>query len=173
MRSFLTFKIILISFFLVIASCGHSSSDESSDDNNNDKEEYLDCSTETKMGSSSDATLDGDEDGTNSEEDGSLDFDNLDDGTYSATVSYYNPGTDFSNSYDLDVEVENNEVVQIDLPNGGYLTASETVNSDGTCTVTDDRGCTYDVLVVVPLRAWRDLKETQRKLALAYNPKYI
>lgn len=124
MRSFLTFKIVLFSFLLVIASCGHSSSDESSDDNNNDKEEHLDCSTETKMGSSSDATLDGDEDGdgTNSEEDGSLYFDNLDDGTYSATVSYYNQETGFSNSYDLDVEVENNEVVQIDFPNGGYLT---------------------------------------------------
>ncbi|GAA6530405.1 hypothetical protein LPYR103PRE_23780 [Segatella asaccharophila] len=149
MRSFLTFKIVLFSFLLVIASCGHSSSDESSDDNNNDKEEHLDCSTETKMGSSSDATLDGDEDGdgTNSEDDGSLDFDNLDDGTYSATVSYYNQETGFSNSYDLDVEVENNEVVQIDFPNGGYLTASETVNSDGTCTVTDDRGCTYEVQI--------------------------
>ena len=28
-------------------------------------------------------------------------------------------------------------------------------------------------LVVDPLRAWRDLKEAQRKQALAYNPKYI
>lgn len=149
MRSFLIFKIVLFSFFLVIASCAHSSSDESSDDNNNDKEEHLDCSTETKMGSSSDATFDGDEDGdgTNSEDDGSLDFNNLDDRTYSATVSYYDPETGFSNSYDLDVEVVNNEVVQIDFPNGGYLTASETVNFDGTCTVTDDRGCTYDVQI--------------------------
>ncbi len=49
MRSFLTFKIVLFSFLLVIASCGHSSSDESSDNNNNDKEEHLDYSTETKM----------------------------------------------------------------------------------------------------------------------------
>lgn len=59
----------------------------------------------------------------------------------------YNPETRFSNSYDLDVEVENNEVVQIEFPNGGYLTASEKVNSDGTCTITDDRGCTYDVQI--------------------------
>ena len=28
-------------------------------------------------------------------------------------------------------------------------------------------------MVVDPLRAWRDLKKTQRKQALAYNPKYI
>ena len=49
MRSFLTFKIVLFSFFLVIASCGHSSSDESSDDNGNENEEYLDYSTETQM----------------------------------------------------------------------------------------------------------------------------
>ena len=69
MRSFLTFKIVLFSFLLVIASCGHSSSDESSDDNNYDKEEHLDYSTETKMSSGSDATFDGDEDGdgTNAE----------------------------------------------------------------------------------------------------------
>lgn len=88
------------------------------------------------------------ENGSDSDiDDGSLDFNNLDDGTYSATVSYYNPETGFSNSYDLDVEVENNEIVQIEFSNGGYLTASETVNSDGTCTVTDDRGCTYDVQI--------------------------
>ena len=54
----MTFKIVLFSFLLVIASCGHSSSDESSDDNNNDKEEHLDCSTETKMGSRNDIKMD-------------------------------------------------------------------------------------------------------------------
>lgn len=63
MRSFLIFKIVLFSFLLVIASCGHSSSDESSDDNNNDKEEHLDYSTKSNMSSSSDVTFDGDEDG--------------------------------------------------------------------------------------------------------------
>jgi hypothetical protein len=125
MRSFLTFKIVLFSFLLVIASCGHSSSDESSDNNNNDKEEHLDYSTETQMTSGEISAPDEEdyENGSDSDiDDGSLDFDNLDDGTYSATVSYYNQETGFSNSYDLDVEVENNEVVQIDFPNGGYLT---------------------------------------------------
>ena len=28
-------------------------------------------------------------------------------------------------------------------------------------------------MVVDPLRAWHDLKEAQKKQALAYNPKYI
>lgn len=94
MRSFLTFKIVLFSFLLVIASCGHSSSDESSDDNNNDKEEHLDCSTETKMTSREISAPDEEdyENGSDSDiDDGSLDFNNLDHGTYSATVSYYNP----------------------------------------------------------------------------------
>ena len=39
------------------------------------------------------------ENGSDSDiDDGSLDFNNFDDGTYSATVSYYNQETGFSNS---------------------------------------------------------------------------
>lgn len=149
MRRFISF-IIVLSLLLAVSSCGHRSSDESSNNNNYDKDEYSDYSTESQMSSGGIANPDDedDENGSDSDiDDGSLDFDNLDDGTYSATVSYYNPETGFSNSYDLDVEVGNNEVVQIDFPNGGYLTSSETVNSDGTCTVADDRGCTYDVQI--------------------------
>lgn len=150
MIRFVSFIIVLLSILLAVSSCGHRSSDESSDDNDYDKDEYSDYSTESQMSSGGIANPDDedDENGSDSDiDDGSFDFDNLDDGTYSATVSYYNPETGLSNNYDLDVEVENNEVVQIDFPNGGYLTSSETVNSDGTCTVADDRGCTYDVQI--------------------------
>lgn len=150
MRRFVSFIIVLLSLLLT-ASCGHRSSDKSSDDNGNGNEVFLDYSAETQMSSEGSSTSDDDDNeiGSDSDiDDGcSLDFDNLDDGSYSATVSYYNPGTGFSNSYDLDVEVENNEVIQIEFSNEGYLTASETVYSDGTCTVTDDRGCSNDVQI--------------------------
>ena len=47
--------------------------------------------------------------------------DEIEDGTYSATVDYYNPHTCYSATYTLDVEVENGVVVQINFPNDGYL----------------------------------------------------
>lgn len=139
MRRFISF-IIVLSLLLAVSSCGHRSSDESSNNNDYDKDEYSDYSTESQMSSGGIANPDDEDDENGSDSD-------IDDGPYSATVSYYNPETGFSNSYDLDVEVESNEVVQIDFPNGGYLSSSETVNSDGTCIVTDDRGCTYDVQI--------------------------
>ncbi|RYE30454.1 MAG: hypothetical protein EOP48_31980, partial [Sphingobacteriales bacterium] len=46
------------------------------------------------------------------------------DGTWCAEVEYYNPNTGTRNTYDLDVEVENNELIQIDWPNGGWLDES-------------------------------------------------
>lgn len=43
------------------------------------------------------------------------------DGTYCAEVEYYNSSTGTRRSYDLDVEVENGDLIQIDWPNGGWL----------------------------------------------------
>jgi hypothetical protein len=45
----------------------------------------------------------------------------LDDGWYSASVDYNNEKTGYSNSYDLEVEVEGDEVVEIKFPDGGYI----------------------------------------------------
>jgi len=75
----------------------------------------------------------------------------FEDGTYSATVDYYNPETGYSQTYTLYVEVENCEVVQIDFPNGGWLdsdhiTPSE-LDEDGTCTVYGEDGKTYEVQI--------------------------
>ena len=75
----------------------------------------------------------------------------FEDGTYSATVDYYNPETGYSQTYTLDVEVENCEVVQIDFPNGGWLdsdhiTPSE-LDEDGTCTVYGEDGKTYEIQI--------------------------
>lgn len=115
----LSFIFILIYILLALSSSGYRSSDESSKDTDNDKEEYSNYSTkaQTKADEFVASEDENDVGGTDSDEDdGSLDFDNLDDGMYSATVSYYNPETGYSNSYDLDVEVESNEVVEIEFP---------------------------------------------------------
>jgi hypothetical protein len=46
---------------------------------------------------------------------------NFSDGTYSSSVDYYNPETDYSHTYTLDVEVEDCQVIQIDFPKGVWL----------------------------------------------------
>ena len=74
---------------------------------------------------------------------------NIDDGTHSATVDYYNPKTGYSNTYTLDVEVENCQVTTIYFENGGYLDDSHIdaadIDENGDANVEDDRGRSYDV----------------------------
>lgn len=43
------------------------------------------------------------------------------DGTYSASVDYYNSETGYSATYNLEVEVQDCQIVQINFPNDGYL----------------------------------------------------
>ena len=75
----------------------------------------------------------------------------FDDGTYSATVDYYNPETGYSQTYTLDVEVEGCEVVQIDFPNGGWLDSDHItpaeLDEDGNCTVDGEDGKTYEIQI--------------------------
>jgi len=75
----------------------------------------------------------------------------FEDGTYSATVDYYNPETGYSQTYTLDVEVEDCEVVQIDFPNGGWLDSDHItpaeLNEDGNCTVDGEEGKTYEIQI--------------------------
>lgn len=75
----------------------------------------------------------------------------FDDGTYSATVDYYNPETGYSQTYTLDVEVEDCEVVRIDFPNGGWLDSDHItpaeLDEDGTCTVYGEDGKTYEIQI--------------------------
>jgi uncharacterized membrane protein len=72
-------------------------------------------------------------------------------GTYSATVDYYNPETGYSQTYTLDVEVEDCEVVQIDFPNGGWLDSDHItpaeLDEDGNCTVDGEDGKTYEIQI--------------------------
>lgn len=75
----------------------------------------------------------------------------FEDGTYSATVEYYNPETGYSQTYTLDVEVEDCEVVQINFNNGGWLDSDHITPSqldeDGTCTVYGEDGKTYEIQI--------------------------
>jgi hypothetical protein len=71
------------------------------------------------------------------------------DGLHSASVDYYNPDTDYSATYHLEVEVENCEVTVIHFPNGGWLDDShispDELDSDGTVTLEDEKGRTFEV----------------------------
>jgi hypothetical protein len=77
---------------------------------------------------------------------------NYDDGTYSANVDYYNDETGFNNTYTLDVDVENCEVIQINFPNGGWLDSDHISPAElddyGRCTIYGEEGKVYEVEVV-------------------------
>ena len=70
------------------------------------------------------------------------------DGTWCASVDYYNPNTGSSNTYSLDVEIEDGELVQINWSNGGWLDESHFSREDissGECSFTSDKGYEYNV----------------------------
>lgn len=73
------------------------------------------------------------------------------DGEHSATVDYTNPETGFSNTYTLDVEVEDCEITQINFPKGGWLDSdhitSERLDEDGNCTIEGENGKRYEVQI--------------------------
>jgi len=75
----------------------------------------------------------------------------LEDGTYSATVDYYNPETGYSTTYTLDVDVQDCQVVQINFPNDGYLDEDHIsyadLDEDGTATVYGEDGKTYEIQI--------------------------
>lgn len=72
------------------------------------------------------------------------------DGTYCAEVEYYNSNTGTRRSYDLDVEVQNGDLVQIDWPNGGWLDSThfspESISS-GEVSFRSDKGYRYTVIL--------------------------
>lgn len=73
----------------------------------------------------------------------------IEDGSHTATVEYYNPRTGHSATYDLDVEVEDGEVIQIDFPNGGWeddFSPGE-IDEDGSAFVEDAEGRQFDISI--------------------------
>ncbi len=74
--------------------------------------------------------------------------DEIEDGTHSATVHYFNPETGHTATYSLDVDVEDGEVYQINFPKGGWLDDSHispTELEDGSATIIDDEGREFEV----------------------------
>jgi hypothetical protein len=73
----------------------------------------------------------------------------FEDGTYTATVEYYN--TDYSNTYDLEVEVEDNQVTVIYFPNDGYLDNDHIwpaeIDEDGYAYIEGENGKTYEIYI--------------------------
>jgi hypothetical protein len=118
--------IFILLFILSIVSCSSRSSSYSDEDNEGESSYSENNNSE-----------DEDEEG-------------IEDGTHSAAVDYYNPKTGYSQSYNLDVEVEDGEVNQINFPNGGYLDNSH-INSgelqDGNTTLEDENGRSYEITI--------------------------
>ena len=75
----------------------------------------------------------------------------FEDGTYSASVDYYNPETGYYATYTLDVEVEYNQVTIIYFPNDGYLDDDhiwpDELDDDGFVSIEGEEGKTYDVQI--------------------------
>lgn len=74
---------------------------------------------------------------------------NFKDDTYSATVDYNNPETNYSNTYTLEVDVENCQVVKISFPKGGWLDedhiSAADLDDNGNATVEGEDGKTYEI----------------------------
>lgn len=73
------------------------------------------------------------------------------DGEYCADVEYYNPNTGTRNTYSLNVIVSDNELVEIQFPNGGWMDndhfSPEELDDNGYCTITSDKGYEYSVQI--------------------------
>lgn len=71
------------------------------------------------------------------------------DDSYTASVQYHNPDTDYSATYILTVEVEDCEVVRINFPKGGWLDDSHITPAEldeyGRAVVHGEDGKTYEV----------------------------
>jgi hypothetical protein len=82
------------------------------------------------------------------------------DGTYCADVEYYNPRTGTRNTYELNVDVENNQVTVIHFPNGGWMDddhiTPEDLDVDGKCTYTSDRNNEYTIQIKGPECSYSD-----------------
>jgi hypothetical protein len=74
------------------------------------------------------------------------------DGVFCAEVYYYNPNTATHSKYTLTVEVENNEVIQINWPNSGWLDNDHFYNAElddnGYTNFTSDKGYDYEIQII-------------------------
>jgi hypothetical protein len=132
-------KLFAVCFALVLLSCSSKSNDNPTSEGISTENESVESNEEGHI-----------EDNETNDQDYS-DECKFDDGTYSATVDYYNPETNYSNTYTLDVEVENCQVIQINFPNDGYLDedhiSAADLDEDGNASVDGENGKTYEVQI--------------------------
>jgi predicted RNA-binding Zn-ribbon protein involved in translation (DUF1610 family) len=85
--------------------------------------------------------------------------DGYEDDTYCADVEYYNPNTGTRSTYQLNVDVEDNELVKIHWPNGGWLDDDhfypEELDGDE-CSIISDKGYHYEIVITGPKCSWTD-----------------
>ena len=74
------------------------------------------------------------------------------DDTYCADVKYYNPNTGTHSTYRLTVEVESNQVISINFPNGGCLDTDHfngaELDDEGAASFTSDKGYEYEIQII-------------------------
>lgn len=131
-------RILIYIFGIVtlLASCNNSHDRSSEDESSNTYEEN----------SGYDEYEDDDYEEEEEEQD-----EGFEDGTYTATVDYYNPETGYSATYTLDVEVEDNQVTIIYFPNDGYLDDDhiwpDYLDESGFVSIEGEDGKTYDIQI--------------------------
>jgi len=77
---------------------------------------------------------------------------NFPDDTYCAEVEYHNPNTGTTSTYTLTVNVESNEIVKINFPNGGWMDSDHfsgaELEEDGTANFTSNKGYEYVITII-------------------------
>jgi hypothetical protein len=73
-------------------------------------------------------------------------------GSYCAKVDYYNSRTNFTNSYTLNIEVEDNKLVKINFPKGGWLDETHftppSFDDQGRASFSTIEGLKYEIKVI-------------------------
>jgi hypothetical protein len=106
----LTFLIVFI--FLISCNSGNYDSDHEESSSSSNTDEQIDKDDESSYYYKNNEEVEKEESNNGCK---------FEDGNYSATVNYNNSETNYSATYNLDVEVQNCMVIQINFPNDGYL----------------------------------------------------
>lgn len=149
---------LLFILIIIFASCKNSSNYETNSEDENSTEYVNDENTDTEFSAEESESDEENEDYGNESEDENLsETKDYKDGSYDASVDYYNPKTGYSATYDLEVDVEDGEVVRINFPKGGWLDddvhPSESrlspaeIDEDGEATMEDENGRTFEIKI--------------------------
>ena len=101
----------LIILLIIFASCKNNSNYETNSKDENSTEYVNEENTNNEFSDNE----------SESEDESLSETKNYDDGTYDASVDYFNPKTGYSATYDLEVDVEVGDVVRINFTKGGWL----------------------------------------------------